>query len=114
MQTAVLTLTLGALVLLLIGCAGSPPRPAVDPAMSPDQVVRALSNRKLTSRGLSNDGFGLAAFKPFLRPLESRCRMDEGQLVPMSITEVNFKFRDANNVYHQARVATAPSGRITS
>lgn len=105
MQALMPRLALGALTVLLIGCAGPPSRPAVDPAVSPDQIVRALSNRKLTSRGKSNDGFGLAALKPFLRPLEARCQIEEGQLVPMSLIEVYFNFRDANNAYHQARVA---------
>ena len=96
---------LGALATLLAGCAAlPPPRPSVDPSLSPEQIVRALSNRKLTSRGTSSDGFGLAAFKPYLRPLELRCQADAGQLIATAPTDVGFDFRDANNVYRQARV----------
>lgn len=105
MQIAMPPLALGALTVLLVGCVASPPRPSIDPTMSPDQIVQALSNRKLTSRGKSSDGFGLAAFKTFVRPLELRCQADGGQLAPIMPNEVNFDFRDANNVYHQARVS---------
>ena len=91
---------------LLVGCAApAPPRPSVDPSQSPEQIVRILGNRKLTSRGTSNDGFGLAAFKPYLRPLELRCQADGGQLVATAPTEISFEFRDANNAYRQSRVA---------
>ncbi len=93
-------------VAVLAGCAApGPPRPSVDPTLSPEQIARTLSNRKLTSRGTSNDGFGLAAFKPFLRPLELRCQADGGQFVAAAPTAVGFDFRDANNVYHQAQVS---------
>lgn len=105
MQIAAPMFALWALTTLLMGCAAPPPRPPVDPTMSAEQVVRALSNRKLTSRGKSNDGYGLAAFKPFLRPLELRCQAEGGQLVPTATTEVSFEFRDANGAYHQARIA---------
>lgn len=91
---------------LLVGCtAPIPPRPSTDASVSPQQIVQALTNRKLTSRGKSDDGYGLTALKPYLRPLELRCQAEGGQLVPTAITEVNFEFRDANSAYHQARVA---------
>jgi len=32
-------------VVLLVGCAVPPPRPAVDPSLSPERIVLALSNR---------------------------------------------------------------------
>ena len=41
-----------------------------------EQIVRALSNRKLTARGTSNDQFGLESFRQFLLPLERRCQAD--------------------------------------
>jgi hypothetical protein len=105
MHKAIARLT-PAFAVLLVGCAApSPPRPSVDPASSPEQIVRALSDRKLTSRGTSNDGFGLAAFKAFLRPLDLRCQADGGQLAAVAPNEVIFTFRDANNVFHEARVS---------
>lgn len=104
MHRAVRQLALG-LSVLLAGCATpTPPRPQVDPSLSPEQIVRALSNRKLTSRGKSSDGFGLEAFKPFLRPVELRCQTDGGQLVAAAPAEVVFTFRDANSAFHEARV----------
>lgn len=94
-----------AFVALLAGCAApAPPRPSVDPTLSPEQIVRALTGRKLTSRGTSSDGFGLEAFKPFLRPLDLRCQSDGGQLVAAAPAAIVFMFRDANSVSHDARV----------
>jgi hypothetical protein len=92
-------------VALLVGCTAPPPLPLIDPAASPEQIVRALSNRKLTARGTSNDQFGLASFKQFLLPLERRCQTDGGQLSPLSPKEVGFTFRDANSVLREARVS---------
>ena len=92
-------------VALLVGCAAPPPRPSIDPALSPEQIVRALSNRKLTARGTSNDQFGLESFKQFLHPLERRCQADGGQLFPLSPKEVSFSFRDANSNLREARVS---------
>lgn len=92
-------------VALLVGCTAPPPRPSIDPALSPEQIVRALSNRKLTARGTSNDQFGLESFKQFLLPLERRCQADGGQLVPLSPKEVSFSFRDANSNLREARVS---------
>ena len=92
-------------VALLVGCSAPPPRPSVDPALSPEQVVRALSNRKLTARGTSNDQFGLESFKQFLLPLERRCQADGGQFFPLSPKEVSFSFRDANSNLREARVS---------
>jgi hypothetical protein len=94
-----------ACVALLVGCAAPPPRPSIDAALSPEQIVRALSNRKLTARGTSNDQFGLESFKQFLLPLERRCQADGGQLVPLSPKEVTFSFRDANSNLREARVS---------
>jgi len=92
-------------VALLGGCAApSPPRPSLGPTLSLEQLVRALHNRKLTSRGTSNDGFGLEAFKLSLRPLELRCQADGGQLTPVDPAGVVFTFRDANSIPHEARV----------
>jgi hypothetical protein len=92
-------------VALLAGCAApSPSRPSVDPTLSPEQLVRGLSSRKLTSRGTSNDGFGLESFKPFLRPLDLRCQADGGQLVAIAPTAVVFTFRDANSTLNETRV----------
>lgn len=91
---------------LLLGCAAPPPHSqSVDPTLSPEQIARALSNRKLTSRGTSNDGFGLATFKAFLRPLDVRCQADGGNLAATTPTEVRFIFRDANSAFHEARVS---------
>jgi hypothetical protein len=96
---------LGTLAAMVAGCSTPPPlRSAVDPAQSPEQIVRTLSNRKLTSRGTSSDGFGLEAFRPFLRPIELRCQTDGGQLVAVAPIGVVFTFRDANNSSHEARV----------
>lgn len=90
---------------LLVGCAAPiPSSESVDPALSPEQIVQALSNRKLTSRGTSNDGFGLATFKAFLRPLDVRCQAGGGYLAATAPAEVKFSFRDANNNFHEARV----------
>lgn len=100
-----ITTTLGTFAALLAGCAAPPPpRPSVDPALSPEQIVRALSSRKLTSRGTSDDGFGLESFKLFLRPLDLRCQSDGGQLIAAAPTGVVFTFRDANNNSREARV----------
>jgi hypothetical protein len=89
----------------LMGCgATAPPRPAIDPALSPEQIVRALSGRKLTSRGTSSDGFGLEALKPFLRPLDLRRQAGGGQLIALSPTGVVFTFREANSSLHETRV----------
>lgn len=91
---------------LVAGCAvPAPTRPTVDPASTPEQIVRSLSNRKLTSRGTSNDGFGLATFKPYLLPLEVRCQGDGGQIMAQAPTEVAFDFRDANSIQHRTRVS---------
>jgi hypothetical protein len=91
---------------LLMGCAApTSPRPSVDSSLAPDQIVRALSNRKLTSRGTSNDGFGLATFKAFLQPLDTRCQADGGHLAATAPTEVRFTLRDANSAFHEARVS---------
>ena len=96
-------------VALLVGCAAPTPRPTIDPALSPEQIVRALSNRKLTARGTSSDQFGLESFKQFLLPLDRRCQADGGQLSPLSPKEVSFSFRDANSNLREARVnAAAP------
>ena len=92
-------------VALLVGCAAPPPRPSIDPALSPEQIVQALSNRKLAARGTSNDQFGLESFKQFLLPLERRCQADGGQLSPLSPKEVSFSFRDANSNLREARVS---------
>ena len=92
-------------VALMVGCAAPPPRPFIDLALSPEQIVRALSNRKLTARGTSNDQFGLESFKQFLLPLERRCQADGGQLFPLSPKEVTFSFRDANSNVREARVS---------
>ena len=92
-------------VVLLVGCAVPPPRPAIDPSLSPEQIVLALSNRKLTARGTSNDQFGLESFRQFLLPLERRCQADRGQLSPLSPKEVGFTFRDTNSVLREARVS---------
>jgi hypothetical protein len=91
---------------LLVGCAAPlPSSQYVDPALSPEQIVRALSNRKLASRGTSNDGFGLATFKAFLRPLDVRCQAGGGYLVATAPAEVKFSFRDSNNNIQEARVS---------
>ena len=92
-------------VVLLVGCAMPPPRPAIDSSFSAEQIVRALSSRKLTARGTSNDQFGLESFKQFLLPLERRCQVDGGQLSPLSPKEVGFSFRDANSNLREARVS---------
>lgn len=105
MRLAVRRLALG-LAVMAAGCAApSPPRPFVDPSLSPEQIVRALSNRKLTSRGTSSDGFGLEAFKSFLRPIDLRCQADGGQLVAIAPTGVVFTRLDANNSSDEARVS---------
>lgn len=92
-------------VALQVGCAMPPPRPSIDPALGPEQMVRALSNRKLTARGTSNDQFGLESFKQFLLPLERRCQADGGQFSPLSLKEVGFTFRDANSIQRETRVS---------
>jgi len=39
---------------LMVGCvAPAPSRPSVDPTLTPEQIVRGLTSRKLTSRGRS-------------------------------------------------------------
>lgn len=92
-------------VALLGGCAAPPAsRPSAAPTLSPEQLVRALSGRKLTSRGTSNDGFGLESFKPLLRPLELRCQADGGQLIAIAPTGVVFRFRDVSDIMQEARV----------
>lgn len=94
---------LGALV---AGCAAPAlSRPSVDPTLTPEQIVRGLTSRKLTSRGTSHDGYGLAALKPHLRPLELRCQADGGQIVAFDPSEIVFDFRYANSVQHRARVS---------
>lgn len=76
---------------LMVGCAApAPSRPSIDPTLTPEQIVRELSSRKLTSRGTSPDGYGLAAFKPYLRPLELRCNADGGQFVAFDPSEIAF------------------------
>lgn len=93
------------LAVLAGGCASPvPPRPLLDPSLSAEQIVRTLSNRKLTSRGTSSDGFGLAAMKPFLRSIELRCQADGGQLIALAPTGVVFNFRDVNNFSRETRV----------
>ncbi len=89
---------------LLGGCA-VPARPAIDSTLPPEQIVQALSNRKLTARGTSSDQFGLESFRQFLLPLERRCQADGGQLSPLSPKEVGFTFRDTNSVLREARVS---------
>ena len=34
-------------VALLVGCAVPPPRPAIDPSLSPERIVLALSTRNI-------------------------------------------------------------------
>ena len=92
-------------VALLVGCAAPPPRPSIDPSLSPEQIVRALSNRRLTARGTSNDQFGLESFKQFLLPLERRCQADGGHLSPLSPKEVSFTYRDTSSILREARAS---------
>jgi hypothetical protein len=91
---------------LVVGCAApAPSRPSVDPTLTPEQIVRGLTSRKLTSSGTSPGGYGLAAFKPYLRPLELRCQADGGLFLAFDPSEIVFDFRDANSVQHRARVS---------
>ena len=89
---------------LLGGCA-APARPSIASTLPPEQIVQALSNRKLSARGTSNDGFGLDSFKTYLRPVELRCQCDGGNLTVVALTEVHFGFRDPNGGFRESRVS---------
>lgn len=89
---------------LLGGCA-APARPSIDSTLPPEQIVQALSNRKLSARGTSNDGFGLDSLKTYLRPVELRCQRDGGNLTVVALTEVRFGFRDPNGALRESRVS---------
>lgn len=89
---------------LLGGCA-APARPLIDPTLPPERIVQSLSNHKLSSRGTSNDGFGLDSFKSYLRPVELRCQRDGGNLAVVAVTEVHFGFRDPSGAFRESRVS---------
>lgn len=75
--------------LLLVGCAVPTPPPS-DPSLSPEQIVRRLNGKKLSSMRESDPIFALADLRSFLRPAVERCRADGGDFVVVSRTYVQF------------------------
>jgi hypothetical protein len=74
---------------LLVGCA-APASPPVSATLQPEQVVRALSARKMTARGDPDVVFGLAMLKTHLQPALDRCRADGGTIEVLGRSAVQF------------------------
>lgn len=77
----------------LSGCAGRT-LPAVDPTLQPEQIIKSLSARRITTSGDSDAVFGMATIKSFLQPALTRCNADGGQLEVLNRSQVRFVARD--------------------
>ena len=80
-------------VATLVGCA-SRALPPVDPTLQPEQIIKSLNGRKMTTRGDPDVMFGWVTIKAFMQPASVRCRSDGGQIEVLNRSYVRFPARD--------------------
>lgn len=102
------TLATAMAIATLLGCA-SQALPPVDPTLPPEQIIRSLNARKVTTGADPDEMFGLAMIKAFLQPASDRCRSDGGHIEVLDSSYARFTARKFDKSGHALIALLVPT-----